>query len=598
MSDLKTLPPHLTGGNFLITETDPALVFTPEDLSAEQRQIAESAEKFMTKEVLPKLDALEHQEPEVARRLFQQAGALGLLAIEVPEDFDGLGLSKTTACVVEGQLGRQGGFAVTCGAHSGIGTMPLTCFGSEAQKRAYLPKLASGQWMAAYALSEPDAGSDALGLRTKATLSADGSHYLLNGAKMWISNAAWADLFTIFAKVDGEHVTAFLVERAFPGVSTGKEEHKLGIKSSSTRRVVLEDARVPVGNVLGQVGKGAYIAFNILNLGRLKLGAGVLGGAKAALAGAAQYATERRQFGQPIAAFGLIQHKLAETAARICAVESALFRVAGQIDDVRASGEMLPVMQPPFPRAIDEFAIECSILKVAGSETLDYAVDEALQVHGGYGYTEEFPAARAYRDARINRIFEGTNEINRLFIPTMLLRRAQRGRLPLMAAVTHVARNSLDLAPAEDAGDDLLNARGLLANAKKLALFLAGAAWQKFGDQLAEQQEILAALSDVLIDLHLGESAVLRTLKTRAAGAKAAVLTDLTLVFVNDSVTRLEQNARTALAVLASGDELKAQLGIVRRLLRWTPLNTVAMRRRVAQRLCAVGHYPALVAGQ
>ncbi|MBU6400338.1 MAG: acyl-CoA dehydrogenase family protein [Verrucomicrobia bacterium] len=598
MSELKPLPPHLTGGNFLLTEADPALVFTPEDLSAEQRQIAESAEEFMTKEVLPRLDALERQEPDVAVRLFRQAGELGLLAIEVPEEYGGLGLGKTTACVVENQLGRQGGFAVTCGAHTGIGSMPLTYFGTDAQKRAYLPKLASGEWMGAYALSEPDAGSDALSLRTKATRSADGTHYLLNGSKMWISNAGWADLFTLFAKVDGAHVTAFLVERAFPGVSTGKEEHKLGIKSSSTRRVVLEDARVPVGNVLGQVGKGAYIAFNILNLGRLKLAAGVLGGAKAALAGAAQYATERRQFGQPIAAFGLIQHKLAETATRICAAESALFRVARQIDDVVAGGELLAAMQPPFPRGIDEFAIECSILKVAGSETLDFAVDEALQIHGGYGYTEEFPAARAYRDARINRIFEGTNEINRLFIPTMLFRRAQRSRLPLLPAVAQVAKDALDLAPAQETGDALRNAHALLANAKKLALFLAGTAWQKLGDKLIEEQEILAALSDLLIDLYLGESAVLRTFKARVTGGPATVLTDLTLVFVNDSATRMEHSARTLLAAVSSGDDLKAQLAITRRLLRWTPLDTVEMRRRIAQRLCAVGSYAALTAGK
>ncbi|MBI2928152.1 MAG: acyl-CoA dehydrogenase family protein [Verrucomicrobia bacterium] len=600
MAEFAPLPAHLIGGNFLLTETDPRLLFTPEDLSFDQRLMARTAEQFMDAEVLARVAEIEAEPAGLVPRLFRQAGELGLLAMEAPEAYGGLGLGKTSACVVEEQLGRQGGFAVTCGAHTGIGTLPLLYFGTEAQKASYLPKLASGEWMAAYALSEAGAGSDALSLRTKATLTPDGRHYLLNGTKMWISNAGWADLFTLFAKVNGEQVTAFLVERAFPGVATGKEEHKLGIKSSSTRRVILDDARVPVENVLGGVGKGAYLAFNILNMGRLKLGAGVLGGAKAALKTATRYALERQQFGRPIASFGLIQHKLAEMAARTFAGESGLYRTAGAIDSVLATGETVASTQPGYPRAIDEFAVECSILKVACSEILDYVTDEALQIHGGYGYTEEFPAARAYRDARINRIFEGTNEINRLFIPTMLLRRAQRGRLPLLAAAAKAGQAALDLAPLDGsaAGDELAAARALIAHAKKLVLLLAGVAYQRFGDKLLEEQEVLACLSDLVTDVYLGESAVLRVLKTEAARGetKASLPRDLALVFVNDAVGRMELNARQALAAMSAGDELRGQLGLVRRLLKWQPLNGVLLRRRIAQRLCETGGSVPLVA--
>jgi len=446
-------------------------------------------------------------------------------------------------------------------------------------------------------LSEAGSGSDALGLRTKATLSSDGKHYILNGTKMWISNSAWADLFTIFAKVDGQHVSAFLVERTFPGVSTGKEEHKLGIKSSSTRRVILEDAKVPVENLLGEAGKGAYIAFNILNAGRFKLGAGVIGAAKESLKGATRYALERQQFGRPIASFGLIQHKLAEMATLIFVGESAVYRTAAMIDAVHETGEMMDSTKPPFPRSLDEFALESSIIKVACSEILDYVVDEALQIHGGYGYTEEFPAARACRDSRINRIFEGTNEINRLFIPGLLMRRAQRGRFPLVAAITKVTKELLDMTPLDDSagGDELATAKALLVNAKKLALFVAGVAYQKFGEKLIEEQEIVASISDIIIDVYLAEGALLRTLKVRKANG-SSVLADLTLSFINDAVGRMEGQARRALAAASQGDELRAQLGILRRLLRWTPLNGVALQRRIARRLCEVGSFPALVA--
>ncbi len=597
MSDLKPLPAHLIGGNFLLTETDPSLVFTPEDLSSEQWLMAQTAEKFMDKEVMPNLEALEGQQAGLTQQLFRQAGELGLLGMGVPEEHGGLGLNKVSAVGVEEQLTRLGGFGVTCGAHCGIGTQPLLYFGTEAQKQKYLPKLATGEWMAAYALSETGSGSDALGLRSKATLTADGKHYLLNGTKMWISNAGWADLFTIFAKVDGQHTTAFLVERTFPGVSLGKEEHKLGIKSSSTRRVILEDAQVPAENLLGEAGKGAYIAFNILNLGRFKLGAGAIGGAKESLKIATRYALERQQFGRPIASFGLIQQKLADMATRIFAGESAIYRTAAMMDAVCDTGEMMDSTNPPFLRELDEFALECSIIKVACSEILDEVADETLQIHGGYGYTEEFPAARTYRDSRINRIFEGTNEINRLFIPGLLMRRAQRGRFPLVQAITKVTKELLDMSPLDEvSGDELAVARALLTNAKKLALFVSGVAYHKFGEKLGDEQEVVARLSDMMIDVYLAESALLRTLKVRQAGGNSSVMTDLTLTFINDAVGRMELQARQALAATTEGDELRAQLGIVRRLLRWGPLNGVALRRRIARRLGEVGSFPALVA--
>jgi len=599
MPDLKPLPPHLIGGNFLLTETDPSLVFTPEDLTSDQRLMAQTAEKFMEKDVLPNLEALEHQEEGLLPKIFRKAGELGLLSMGVPTEYGGLGLDKTSTIGVEEQVTRLGGFGVTCGAHRGIGTMPLHYFGTEAQKQKYLPKLASGEWMGAYALSETGSGSDALSLRTKAELTPDGKHYVLNGTKMWISNAGWADLFTIFAKVDGK-VTAFLVEKTFPGVSTGKEEHKLGIKTSSTRRVILEDAKVPVENLLGEVGKGAYIAFNILNIGRYGLGAGAIGGAKESIKVATRYALERSQFGRPIASFGLIQHKLAEMATRTFAGESVIYRTAAMIDAVQETGEMMDSTTPPFPRSLDEFALECSIIKVACSEILDDAADETLQIHGGYGYTEEFPAARAVRDSRINRIFEGTNEINRLFIPGLLMRRAQRGRFPLVEAITKVTKELLDMSPSDDTaeGDDLAPVQSLLANAKKLVLFVSGVAYQKHGEKLGDEQEIVASLSDMIIDIYLAESALLRTLKTRNVRGSASAMVDLTLAFTNDAVGRWEQQARRALAAISQGDELKTQLGIVRRLLRWTPLNGVAIERRIAKRLCEVGSLSALVASK
>lgn len=586
MTTTTKLPERLTGAHFLLEETDPATVFTREDLSLEERQMGETAQRFMEKEVLPRLEALEHQEEGLAVKLFRQACELGLLSIEVPEDFGGLGLHKCASILVNEQLSRLGGFGITCGAHAGIGSHPLIYFGTSEQKAKYLPRLASGEWMAAYCLSEAGSGSDALGMKTKAVLSPDGQHYLLNGVKMWITNAAWADLFTVFAKIDGQHVAAFLVERGFPGVSTGKEEHKLGIKTSSTRRLVLEDVAVPVGNLLGEIGKGAYIAFNILNFGRFSLAAGVIGGARDQIGHAAKYATERQQFGQPIASFGLIQDKLSSMAAKLYAAESATYRTAGLIDEVFEHGEMLNSMNPPFPRALDEFAIECSALKFRCTEIGFEIADESIQIHGGFGFTEDYPAARALRDSRINRIFEGTNEINRLFIPATLMRRDQRSRFPLMKTALALALKRPFLRPPAHTGDILQDTLGTLASAKKLVFLFAGLAGRKFGKEIIQQQEVLSALSDIIADLFLSESAVLRALKARTKGTAATVHADLAVLFANDYVVRLETHARRILEVCVEPKEVISQLSAARKLLGWQPLDSTNLRRRIAQTVC------------
>ncbi len=591
MTTATKLPERLTGGNFLLEETDPSTVFTREDLSLEERQMSETAERFMEKEVLPRLTALEHQEEGLALKLFKQASELGLLSIEVPEEHGGLGMHKRASIGISEQLSRLGGFGITCGAHSGIGSQPIIYFGTPEQKAKYLPRLATGEWMAAYCLSEADSGSDALGMKTKAVLSPDGKDYILNGVKMWITNAAWADLFIVFAKVDGEKVSAFLVERGFAGVSTGAEEHKLGIKTSSTRRLVLEDVAVPVENLLGEVGKGAYIAFNILNFGRYSLATGAIGAARDQIRHAAKYATERHQFGRPISSFGLIQDKLAAMASMVYAGESANYRTAGMIDEVFEHGEMLDSMTPAFPRALDEFAIECSALKVRCTEIGFMVADESIQIHGGFGFTEEFPAARALRDARINRIFEGTNEINRLFIPATLMRRDQRGRFPLMKTALAMALKRPFMRAPSDTGDVLKNALGTLANAKKFVFLFAGTAGRKFGKKIIEEQEALAALSDIIADLYLAESAVLRALKVRARG-KATAHADLAVLFVNDYVVKFESHARRLLEVCVEPKEVISQLSDVRKVLGWQPINSTELRRKIAQAVCERGGCP------
>ncbi|WP_114312000.1 acyl-CoA dehydrogenase family protein [Thermus caldifontis] len=564
------------GGGWLL-ET-PERIYTPEDFDESVREIARTTRTFVEREVLPLLERMEHGELSLNVPLMRKAGELGLLGIEVPEEYGGLDLPKVISTVVAEELSGTGGFSVTYGAHTSIGTLPLVYFGTEEQKRKYLPKLASGEWIAAYCLTEPGSGSDALSAKTRATLSQDGRYYILNGVKQWISNAGFANLFTVFAKVDGEHFTAFLVERDTPGLSFGPEEKKMGIKASSTRQVILEDAKVPVENVLGEIGKGHKIAFNVLNVGRYKLGAGAVGGAKRALELSAKYAKERHQFGRAIGSFGLIQAKLGEMASRIYAAESAVYRTVGLIDEALLGKKGAEAVMA----GIEEYAVEASIIKVLGSEVLDYVVDEGVQIHGGYGYSQEYPIERAYRDARINRIFEGTNEINRLLIPGMLLRRAIKGQLPLFQAAMRLQKELLEPSFEEPEDLELHQVAGL----KKLALMVAGLAAQKYGDKLEEEQEVLGVVADILIDAYAAESALLRA---RRLGGVALVMAQLYLL---QALDRAQAGALSVLPRLVEGDEARVVYSAARRLTKHEPGDLVALRREVAGRVLEAEGYP------
>jgi butyryl-CoA dehydrogenase len=523
----------------------------------------------------------------------RKAGELGLLGIGVPEEFGGLEMDDVTALLVAEHIAKYASFSSTVGAHSTIGTLPLVYFGTEEQKRKYLPRLTSGEMIGAYCLSEPHAGSDALAARTRADLDPSGTHYLLNGEKMWITNGGWAGLYTVFAKVGGEKFTAFLVERDFPGVRVGAEEKKMGIKGSSTCPVILENAQVPVENVLGDIGRGHIIAFNILNVGRLKLGAGCVGGAKKILAISIQYAKDRKAFGHAIADFGLIQHKLAEMAIRTFASETLVYRTGGLIDAQLSSFSWRqPDAGKTVLKVVEEFAVECSIAKVWPSEALDYIVDEGVQIHGGYGYHQDYAVERAYRDSRINRIFEGTNEINRLLITGMLLKRAQKGQIPLMGAAESLISEMLSgPAVAADASDGALAAeRQIVVNIKKIALLSAGVAFQRFLTDLENQQEILAEISNVIMDAYASESALLRAEKL-VQGGRGAHASDMTAVLVRDALGRAETSARSVLAACSEGDTLRANLGFLRRFTRFEPVNSVEIRRRIASRLIEAEKY-------
>ena len=560
------------GGAWLI-EDAPADIFTRERISDEHRMIGRTAEEFLDNEVIPVTDQLETKDWELARRLVKRGADLGLLATDVPEAYGGLDLDKVSSVIVGEAVGRGASFATTFGAQSGLAITPILCFGTEEQKQKYIPRLVSGELVGAYALSESGSGSDALGARARATRLADGS-FVLNGEKMWITNGGFADVFIVFAKVDGEQFTAFIVERAFPGVSSGKEEHKLGLLGSSTTPLILQDATVPAANLLGEIGKGHKIAFNTLNYGRLKLGAMCSGGARMAIAEAARYAAQRRQFGKPIAAFGAIRQKLGEMVAREYAVEAMLYRTAGLIDGM-LQDDHSPAM---ILAALEEFAIEASILKVASSETIDFILDENVQIHGGNGFVRDYPAERHYRDARVNRIFEGTNEINRLLIPGMLARRALKGGLPLIPAAKRLMDEIMSPPSMEGAGDGPLDAeRRAVTAMKKVGLMVLGTAMQTYGEKLADEQEVLIAAADIIIDTFASESALLRAAQDgsdlHAAAAK---------VYINDAAGRIEQSAKTALASMADGDTLRTLLAALRRLLKVTPVNTVVLRRQLA----------------
>ena len=590
----KTSVKAAAGGSFLLEERRPEEVFTPEDFSEEQRQIAETAGNFAQKEILPAADAIEAKDYALTRGLLKKAGELGLMATDTPEEYGGLAMDKVTSAIVGERLSVLGSFATTFSAHVGIGMLPILWYGTAEQKQKYLPKLVTGEWVGAYALSEASSGSDAMNLRTRAVLSPDGQHYVLNGEKMWITNAGFADVYTVFAKVDGEKFTAFLIERNTPGFSVGAEEHKLGIRGSSTCPLILSDCKVPVGNVLGEVSKGHYIAFNILNIGRFKLGASAIGGAKNSLANAVRYAKERKAFGKTIGEFGLIQQKLAESATGIFVGESMAYRAIGMIDAALSSLEGEKAYDArEIQKKIEDYAVECSILKVWGSEMLDMVVDHTVQIYGGYGYVEEYPAERAYRDSRINRIFEGTNEINRLIITGWLMKRAASGQLPLLGAIKKLMAEVMEPPSFDGDGeseDPLAAEAALLANLKKAALFCSGAATQKYMQALQEQQEIMADLADMTMQVFALESALLRTKKlgTQPQTKTARAMVKL---YAAEAQAIVERAARRVLAAVAEGDMLRTQLSILRRLVKHTPEDTIALSRRVAQRQLEAGGY-------
>jgi alkylation response protein AidB-like acyl-CoA dehydrogenase len=568
------------GADWLITDVPADDVLTPERLSEEHRLIGRTAAEFVAHEVVPALEALERKDWAVARALVRRCGELGLLGVDVPEAFGGVALDKAASIVVGEAIGACASFAATFGAQTGLAIVPILCFGTEAQRQQYLPKIVSGELIGAYCLSESGAGSDALGARARAARQPDGS-WILNGEKMWITNGGFADVFIVFAKVDGEHFSAFIVDRGFPGVTSGKEEHKMGLHGSSTTPVVLADARVPAENLLGEVGKGHKIAFNVLNYGRFKLAAMCTGGAKATIAEAAAYAATRRQFGQPIASFGAIRHKLAEMTIRTYGVESALYRTGGLVD--RAIGDAGHDASA-VAASLEEFAIEASLLKVAGSEMVDFVIDENVQIHGGNGFVRDYPAERHYRDARVNRIFEGTNEINRLIVPGMLVKRALKGGLPIVAAAKRLQDDLLaPPAPSPPASDPLDLARRTVSSMKKTAVLLLGLAIETYGEALAQEQELLMLVSDVIMDTFIADSAVLRAEQAaRPAQATRALQADAASVFAHDAGLRVEVAARTALPAMTTGDTLRTHLAALRRVLKVAPVNTIAARRRLA----------------
>jgi butyryl-CoA dehydrogenase len=586
---------RVKGGSFLTEERAPQDVFTPEDFSDEHRQIAKTAVEFTNNEVVPAAAEIEAKNFQVTRALLRKAGELGLMGADVPEAYGGLEMDKVTSAVIAESISKLASFSVAFSAHVGIGTLPIVWYGTEAQKQKYLPKLATGEWIAAYALSESSSGSDALNCRTRATLSPDGRHYILNGEKMWITNSGFADIFTVFCKIDGEKFSAFLIERNTPGFSVGAEEHKLGIRGSSTCPLILSDCKVPVENLLGEAGKGHHIAFNILNIGRFKLGAACVGGARNSLQDAILYARDRKAFGKSISEFGLIQEKLAECAAGIFAGESLVYRTIGMIDaaladlDPSAEGASREIQ-----KRIEEYAVECSILKVWGSEMLDMVVDHVVQTFAGYGYVEEYPAERAYRDSRINRIFEGTNEINRLIITGWLMKRAMSGQLPLLGAIKQLMDEVMSgPSAAEEAEGPLAAERQMLAGAKKLSLFAAGAASQKYMQALADQQEIVGALADCIMEVYALESAILRAEKLASAKGEAAAKQAfaLTRYYAAKAMQTVENSVRKVIAAVADGDMLRTQMAIVRRLAKHEPANTVALGRQIAQHVVAAGRY-------
>jgi alkylation response protein AidB-like acyl-CoA dehydrogenase len=586
----------LRGGEWLLKASAPADVFTPERLSEEHKLIAKTVQDFVRKEVVPVVDQLETKDWTLSRALIKRCGELGLFGIDVAEEYGGLGLDKVTSMVVSEEISGGASFGATFGAHANLMVLPLSLFGTEEQKRRYLPRLLAGEIVGAYCLSEPGSGSDALGARCKAVRQPDGS-FVLNGEKAWITNGGFADMYIVFAKViddKGEHFSAFIVERKFAGVSSGKEEHKMGLHGSSTTPVVLQDVKVPAENLLGEVGKGHKIAFNVLNFARFKLGAMCGGGARGAIGESAKYAAARRQFGKPIASFGAIKHKLGEMISRAYALESLTHRTAGMIDARIASIPHDPADQSAALATLEEYAMEASIAKVSGSEMLNFVLDENIQIHGGNGFVHDYPAERHYRDARVNRIFEGTNEINRLLIPGMLARKAMKNELPVIAAAKALQDELLSPAAMQPADDRVLAEERRAVDAfKKAALMIFGLAMQTYGPKLTEEQEVLMHTADILMDVYSSESAVLRAIAADEARMPRRELhVAAARVFVNDASMRIDASARQALAAMLEGDTLRTMLSALKRLFKLTPVNTAALRRSLADEAVARGGYP------
>lgn len=585
----------LKGAEYLVKESMPYDVFTPEDFSEEQLMIKDMAEQFVSKEVTPVLDRIDKLEEGLMPSLLDKAGEQGLLGASFPEAYGGLGKDFVTATLINEALGSGHSFSVAMAAHTGIGSLPILYFGTEEQKQKYIPKLASGEMKGAYALTEPNSGSDALSAKTTAKLSDDGKYYLLNGQKCWITNSGFADVFTVFAKIDGDKFTAFIVDKDTPGFTLGAEEHKMGIKGSSTRQIYFQDAKVPAENVLGTIGKGHLIAFNILNIGRLKLCAAALGACKRSISSTVQYATTREQFKQPIANFGAIKHKIAEMAIRTWMCESSLYRTAQLIElqeqELLAAGK-------PFNEAVlgaaEEYAVECAILKVNGSEVLDYVVDEGVQIHGGNGFSDEYVISKSYRDARINRIFEGTNEINRLLTLDMTLKRAMKGKLDLMTPAMNVMKELMSI--PEFGSDDetpFSQEKKMIVNLKKAILLVAGAAVQKLAMKLEQEQEVLMNIADMAIETFTAESGLLRLIKlTDKQGEGAAALqTDAVRTYLTDAADRIHKYGKDAINSFAEGDEQRMMLLGLKRYTKTAPYNTKDARRRIAEKLIAENKY-------
>ncbi|MFB1082380.1 acyl-CoA dehydrogenase family protein [Jeotgalibacillus sp. JSM ZJ347] len=576
------------GGSFLIEDVEASNVFTPEDYTDEQKMIAKTTEDYVINEVVPEVEHIENHEFDRSVKLLKKAGDLGLLGADVPEEYGGLGLDKVSSALIAEKMSRAGGFSITHGAHVGIGSLPIVLFGNEDQKQKYLPTLATGEKIAAYALTEPGSGSDALGAKTTAKLNEAGTHYVLNGEKQWITNAGFADVFVVYAKIDGEHFSTFIVERDFPGVSVGAEEKKMGIKSSSTRTLILEDAEVPVENLLGDAGKGHVIAFNILNIGRYKLGVGTVGASKRALELAVKYTNERKQFNTPISSFNLTKEKLATMGAKLYATESSVYRTVGLFEDrmSQLSDEEIKDGKE-VAKSIAEYAIECSLNKVFGTESLDYIADEAVQLHGGYGFMQEYEVERIYRDSRINRIFEGTNEINRLLVPGTYLRKAMKGELPLLQKAQALQEELMTMMPEEISDEPLKQEEYLVKNAKKIGLLAAGLAAQKYGKALEAEQEILVNIADIVSLAYAMESSLLRTQKAveKSGLEKNQQKVLYTQIFCQEAFNEIEQHAKETLIAAESGDSLRMMLSALRKFTRFTPVNLIPVKREAAAKL-------------